>query len=290
MKVLVTGATGFTGSYVVPRLLASGFQVRCLVREKSNIDLIPAASVELVRGDLSDSTSLSEAMQGSDILVNVASLGFGHAAGIVDSAVSAGISRAIFFSTTAVFTTLPAPSKTVRLAAEEKIKNSGLRYTIFRPTMIYGDARDRNMSRLIRYLKRYPLIPVVGSGEKLQQPVHVDDLAGAVAAALATERSLDQEYNLSGANPLSFNDVIDTICRFLNRSVRKVHLPLVPIVAALRASERAGLPLPIKSEQIERLNEDKAFNHTRAAADFDFAPRSFEEGIREEIAQMKKIS
>ena len=286
MRVLVTGGTGFTGSHVVPRLVASGFQVRCFVRETSKTAVIGSRNVEFVRGDLGDSASLLSAMRGIDILANLASLGFGHANGIVESALNAGVSRALFFSTTAVFTTLAAPSKSVRLAAEEKIKKSGLRYTIFRPTMIYGDGRDRNMSRLIRYLKRFPVIPVVGNGENLQQPVHVDDLAAAVPAALAVEQTEHQEYNLSGAEPLSFNDVIDTICRLLHRSVLKIHLPRAPVVAALTLAERTGLRCPIRSEQIQRLNEDKAFDHSRASEDFGFSPRSFEEGIRAELAGM----
>ena len=123
-----------------------------------------------------------------DALVNLASLGFGHAPAIVAAAVGAGLGRAVFVSTTAVATGLPARSKAVRLAAEATVRSSGLAWTILRPTMIYGAPGDRNMSRLLALLIRarrglpgvgLPVVlPVPGGGRGLQQPVHVADIAG----------------------------------------------------------------------------------------------------------------
>jgi uncharacterized protein YbjT (DUF2867 family) len=286
MKVLVTGATGFTGSYVVPLLVRQGAHVRCLVRAASDTSRLAVAQVELVEGDLSDQSSLERAFRGADVLVNIASLGFGHAPKIVNAARAAGTRRALFISTTAIFTTLSAPSKSVRLAAEETIRASGLDYTILRPTMIYGGSRDRNMCRLIEYLRRWPAIPVFGSGEHLQQPVYVEDLAAALLQALATERTVGRSYNVSGRAPLTYNQVIDTICAALGRRVHKVHLPVAPLVTALNAFERLRFRLPVKAEQILRLNEDKAFDHKEAVEDFGYHARSFAEGIKLELQEM----
>lgn len=286
MKVLVTGATGFTGSYVVPLLLKQGAQVRCLVRASSNTGTLPIGQLELVKGDLDDRASLELALHGTDALVNVASLGFGHAPNIVNAAVAAGVKRAVFISTTAIFTTLNAPSKTVRLAAEETVRKSGLRYTILRPTMIYGSSRDRNMCRLIRYLRRWPVIPVFGAGEHLQQPVYVEDLAAAIVQSLLSERAVGRAYNIAGAAPLTYNRIIDIICEIMGRRVRKVHLPVAPFVSALTGLERLALRLPVKAEQISRLNEDKAFDPAEAIEDFGYSPRSFETGIRMELREM----
>ena len=116
MKVLVTGATGFTGSYVVPLLLQQDAQVRCLVRTSSDTSVLPVSRIELAYGDLENRTSIEQALHGIDVLVNIASLGFGHAPNIVNAAVAAGVQRAIFISTTAIFTTLNATSKSVRRA------------------------------------------------------------------------------------------------------------------------------------------------------------------------------
>jgi uncharacterized protein YbjT (DUF2867 family) len=288
MRALVTGATGFTGSYVVPLLLQQDAQVRCLVRTSSDVSILPVDRIELAYGDLENRTSIEQALHGIDVLVNIASLGFGHAPSIVNAAVTASVQRAIFISTTAIFTTLNAASKSVRLAAEEMIRKSGLAYTILRPTMIYGSLRDRNMCRLIRYLQRWPVFPIFGSGEYLQQPVYVEDVATAVIQSLAATQTIGKSYNISGATPLTFNQVIDTICELLGRNVHKVHLPAIPAVAGLTALERLPLPLPlpIRAEQILRLNEHKAFDFAEAARDFGYQPRSFAEGIRLELDEM----
>ncbi|MBE0680752.1 MAG: NAD(P)H-binding protein [Anaerolineales bacterium] len=287
MKVLVTGATGFTGSRVVPLLLQSGYQVRCLTRATSDRAPLSALTVEWVTGDLSNPETLAAALRGVDALVNIASLGFGHADSILRSAKEAGVRRAIFISTTAIFTQLNAGSKSVRLAAEEAIQASGLDYTILRPTMIYGSPRDRNMWRLIRLLRLTPVMPIFGDGESLQQPIFVDDVAQAVLRALQTDATIGKSYNIAGKAPLAYNQVIDTVASALGRRVWKLHLPYMPIVRILQFTEQIRLRLPIKAEQVLRLNENKAFSNEEAQRDFGFSPRGFEEGIRTEISNIQ---
>ena len=286
MKVLVTGGTGFTGSRVAPLLLQNGFEVRCLTRPSSDRAPLSTLTVEWVTGDLSDAESLTAALRGMDALVNIASLGFGHADSILGSMKEAGVKRGIFVSTTAIFTQLNAGSKSIRLAAEEAIHASGLDYTILRPTMIYGSNRDRNMWRLIRLLRITPVMPIFGDGESLQQPIFVDDVAQAVLLALKTNDTIGRSYNIAGKEPLTYNQVIDTVAAALGKRVWKLHLPYMPVVRLLQFTERIGLRLPIKAEQVLRLNEDKSFSYEEAKRDFGYRPRSFEEGIRSEISKL----
>lgn len=283
MKVLVTGATGFTGSRVVPLLLNSGYQVRALTRATSDRSPLANMNVEWATGDLSNAEPLTAALQGVDALVNIASLGFGHAESIVRAAKEAGVKRGLFISTTAIFTQLNAGSKSIRLAAEEAIQASGLDYTILRPTMIYGSLRDRNMWRLIRLLRITPVMPIFGDGESLQQPIFVDDVAQAVLLALQNDVTIRKNYNIAGKDPLTYNQVIDIVASTLGKRVWKLHLPYMPIVRALQFTERMRLRLPIKAEQVLRLNEDKSFSYEEAKRDFGFTPRGFEEGIRIEL-------
>lgn len=283
MKVFVTGATGFTGSRAVPLLLAQGFEARCLYRADSDRSALPQPEIEWVLGDVANRQALSGLMNGTQALVNIASLGFGHADSIVGAAQDAGIRRAVFISTTAIFTQLNARSKAARLAAEESIQKSGLDFTILRPTMIYGSRRDRNIFRLIEWLRVFPVIPVLGNGEYLQQPIFVDDVAQAVVSCLKDDRAVGKSYNIAGQSALSFNQVIDVIAAQMNRRVWKIHFPSGPVVSMLRFFERLHIPFPIKAEQILRLNENKNFDYAEAQNDIGFQPRSFAEGIRLEL-------
>jgi len=283
MKIFITGATGFTGSRVVPLLLQNGFEVRCLYRATSDRSLLPQPEIEWALGDVSDAQTLSASMRGADALVNIASLGFGHAGSIITAALEADVQRAVFISTTAIFTQLNASSKIVRVAAENSIQNSGLQYTILRPTMIYGSNRDRNICRLIRWLKILPFFPVFGDGNYLQQPIFVDDVAQAVVSSLSSDKTIRNSYNIAGKYPLTYNQVIDTIARQLNKRVWKIHVPSVPVVNMLRLFERIHAPFPIKSEQVLRLNENKNFSYEEAQRDFGFSPLAFDEGIKLEL-------
>ena len=93
-------------------------------------------------------------------------------------------------------------------------------------------------------------------------------------------------YNIAGKHALTYNQVIDTVAAQLGRRIWKLHLPAGPFIRILEGLEQARLRLPIKSEQVRRLNEDKAFSYQDAHNDFGFTPRSFEEGIRLELLEM----
>ena len=285
MKVFVTGGTGFTGSHVLPLLLKNGYEVRCLYRlGRDRSALLPAhPQIEWVLGDLSDSQALAASMRGTGALVNIASLGFGHADSIVRAAQEAGIGRAVFVSTTAIFTKLNAKSKQVRLAAEKAVETSGLKYTVLRPTMIYGSPRDRNMWRLIRFMRYSPIAPIFGDGNYLQQPIYVGDVAQAIVNCLCNDQTIGRSYNIAGKSPLTYNQVIDTIAGQLQKRVWKIHIPATPVVSLLNFFEGLHLPLPVKAEQVLRLNENKNFSYEEAARDFEFNPLPFEEGIKLEL-------
>ena len=286
MKIFVTGATGFTGSRVVPLLLKSGYEVRCLHRASSDRSLLSDPKIEWALGDISDSQSLSAAMQGADALVNIVSLGFGHVDSIISAAQNADVKRTIFISTTSIFTQLNASSKKVRVAAELAIETSGLKYTILRPTMIYGSDRDRNMWRLIRFMRYSPFVPIFGDGKYLQQPIYVDDVAQAIVGCLGSDKTIGKSYNIAGKHPLTYNQVIDTIARQMNKRVWKIHVPSKPIASLLRLFEKIHIPFPIKAEQVLRLNENKDFSYADAQKDFGFSPLSFEKGIKLELSEI----
>ena len=287
-RVLVTGATGFTGSYAVPMLLEANWEVVCFVRPSSNLQFLPKDRVSFIEGCLENPNSLTKALEGCDAIVNIASLGFGHADGIVEAIEKSEVKRAVFVSTTALLTKLNAPSKVVRKAAEERIGESSLSYTILRPTMIYGSGRDRNICRLVRYLSRFPVLPVFGSGRFLLQPIYVGDVAQAIVKSLSESAACGKTYNVSGGSELTYNDLVDTVASSLGRGVWKLHLPHKVMIGMLKLSEKV-ISLPIKAEQIQRLNEHKNFSFEEAQRDFGYSPRSFQEGIQSELKEMGMI-
>lgn len=289
MKLLVTGASGFLGPFVVREALGAGHTVLALARSTTAAKKVQALGAEPLPGDLNDPAALDEAFlnaaaAGAEAFVNLPSLGFGHAAAIVAAAEEAGLRRAVFVSTTAVTTTLPANSKRVRLAAEQTIRDSALDWTILRPTMIYGTAGDRNISRLLQLLRRTPVLPVPGGGRRLQQPVHVEDLARAVLAATTGDVAIGRTYDIAGPDPLTFRELLVESAAAVGRRTRLLPVPLRPAIWALRAYEKAAPRPRLKSEQLERLAEDKAFDIGPAVNDLGYRPRSFRDGVRAQVA------
>ena len=285
---MVTGATGFTGQRVLPLLMGKG-EICCLLRPNSDVRKIEEFGYEIVFGDLGNLDSLKKAMFGSDALINIASIGFGHAPGIVNTAEKAGIKRAIFISTTALFTQLDVTSKSVRQQAEDCIKASKLEWTILRPTMIYGSPGDRNMIRLIRFLDRFPVIPIFGNGNYLQQPVYVNDVAKSIVGLLFNDNTIQKVFNISGKFPHTYNNIIDLTAKALRKKTIKIHLPFKLSLYAIRLYENISSKPLITCEQIMRLNEHKNFDYSYAKEIFGYNPSSFDEGISKEVTLYRQI-
>jgi nucleoside-diphosphate-sugar epimerase len=272
VRILLIGATGFLGSQVAARLADRDPIV--LARDSSDCSVLPPR-LEIRTADLTDR---SLPLRGVDTLVYCASMGSGHIPALLPQFEQAAIRRAVFLSTTAIFTSLPSASRATRLQAETVVTSSALDWTILRPTMIYGTARDRNISRLLRYLRRWPLFPWCGNA--LWQPVHVDDLADATVSALDAPTTIGKAYNVAGADAISFGALVRTAAAAINR---RVVLVPVPVQAAIAA---AKLTRVVRPEQIQRLSEDKSFSNAAAIADFHYHPRPFAQGVREEAISL----
>jgi nucleoside-diphosphate-sugar epimerase len=281
VRLVVTGGSGFLGKFVLRDAVRRGYEVAALARSPAAAAAVRALGARPVHGDLAArgpaaAAALAQAFASGDVLVNLASPGFGDAPAIVAAAERAQVRGAVFVSTTAVTTTLPAATRPVRLAAEQRIAESALDWTILRPTMIYGAPGDRNLSRLLPLLRRVPVLPVPHGGH-LQQPVHVADVAHAVLAAAeligadlisaelagAEAKPGGVTYDLAGPVPLTFAELLRTAGQAVGSRTRFI-------------------PVPVPPALVRRLAEDKAFAVHAAARDLGFAPRSFADGIRSE--------
>ncbi|WP_115120270.1 SDR family oxidoreductase [Synechococcus sp. UW105] len=289
MTISVSGANGFTGRFVCSELLRRQLPFIAVLRPGNDPSWMLNKRIRYRFADLEDPQQFVHALRGCSSLLHVASIGFGSAPSIIESCKRAGISRVVFVSTTSIYTKLNAGSKKVRLAAEASIKSSSLDYTIIRPTMIYGTNRDRNMIRLVRWIDRWPILPVFGDGLSLQQPVHVSDVAWTLVESLQHPESIGLDFNISGEEPLTYNEVVRLIAFYLGRPLIRIHIPFTPVVYLLKLLEFFQLFLPLKSEQILRLNENKNFSYTNAAHILGYKPISFHEGIQMEVSLYRGI-
>jgi uncharacterized protein YbjT (DUF2867 family) len=287
MRILLTGATGLLGGALLRLLLAQGYETRCLVRADSpHTSRLDGERVEILHGDAAREEDLYLALRAADALLHVA--GIEYAPPVVRAAGRADVERVLIVGSTSAHSAYAFRSGP-KLRMEELVRESGLAWTILRPSMIYGSERDRNVHRLLRFLDRSPVFPIFGPGTNLWQPVYHEDCARGVFEALERPASVRHSYDLPGAEPLAYIDLVKTAAAALGRSPRIVRLPIEPVRLALTAAERMRLPLPVDSGQVMRLREDKAYPYERARRDLDYTPRPFSEGVALEVARLRRL-
>ena len=287
MRVLLTGATGLLGGELLKLLLAEGHEARCLLRAGSpNASRLDAERAEIFRGDAADEEDLLTALQGTDALLHVA--GIEYAQPVVEAARRAGVGRVVVVGSTSVHSSYEFRAGP-KLRMERVVRRSGLDWTIVRPSMIYGSERDKNVQRLLRFLGRSPVFPMFGPGTNLWQPVYHEDCARGVYEALVRLSAVGRSYDLPGGESLTYLDLVKTAAGALGKKPRIVRLPLEPVRLLLGAAEKLRLPLPVGSEQVLRLREDKAYPYEEARRELGYAPRPFREGVALEVARLREL-
>jgi nucleoside-diphosphate-sugar epimerase len=146
--------------------------------------------------------------------------------------------------------------------------------------MVYGPGDDRNVSRIRGYLETHRVVPVFGSGERLQQPVFVRDVAQAVPQVLCRTATVRKTYVLGGPAPVSYIRMIDAVSSLTGRWVVKIYLPVRLSARLAGIHERRSANPRVTAEQVLRFDEEKTFDIGEARADFGFDPVPFEEGLR----------
>ena len=289
--LLVTGATGHTGTHVIQKLKTINYQdpIRCTIREQSDTSVLAHSGldIELCRGVLEDYHFVNSCMKGVREVVHIAGIHWSE--NVTKAALANGVERVIFVHTTGRFSKFKSAAKDY-IRIEEATLRSGLPYTILRPTMIYGSTRDKNISRLIDYIDRHVFFPILGDGQNLVQPILSRDLAEAVVAVLLNkEKTAEKAYDLAGKFPIRYEQLVRTISAGLGRKTVFVR---VPYVVALLGAWAYNVLVPnarISVEQVMRMNEDRSFDYENAAVDFGFNPTSFEDGVAEQVKEYLRI-
>ena len=279
-RVLVTGARSGVGRYLVPSLREAGLEVIAVSRRPPPADAGPG--LRWLRADL---RSPPPAMVVPDAWIHVAPLDL--LPGWLQ-AMRPSPRRILAFSTTSVLTKADSPDPRERAQverlrqAEQRLRGladeRGVAWTLFRPTLIYGGGRDRNVAFIARWVRRWRVFPLVGGGRARRQPVHAEDLARACVAVLDNSATHGKLYHLGGGEVLSYRAMVDRI--FAAQGQRPRYLP-VP-AALLAVAVRLGARLPglgfLSPAMVWRLQRDLVFDIGPARRDFHYAPRPFRPG------------
>jgi NADH dehydrogenase len=297
MKVALIGGTGFVGSYLTEALWNRGHTPRLLVRPGSEGKLPHLEPLERIPGDVSDPKALHSLLEGTDaVIYNIGILReFPHRGisfeelqlnavkRVAALAQALGVRRFIHMSANAVEQSL-TPYQQTKLAAETHLKGLDLDWTIFRPSVIFGDPRGRDefASMLKRQIVDPPLpIPLFHKGLLPQDaggfalsPVHVEDVAAAFVGALESPETLHQTYTLGGPQDLTWKQIMRILCEISGKT--KPMLPVPAAAPGLAASLLDRFPwFPISRDQIRML---LAGNTCRGDAIFellDIEPKPF---------------
>ena len=195
-----------------------------------------------------------------------------------------GMRRLVAVSSTSRWTKAASPDAgerdTARRLAEAEAQVAalcdavGAAWTVLRPTLVYAEGRDRNVSRLAALARRWGVLPLAGAGEGRRQPVHADDLAAALPAVLASAATRGRAYDLPGGETLSYADMCRRVFAGLGRRPRLLHVP-PPVWRAGLALAAPLLP-GATAAMGARMAEDLVFDPAPAARDFGWAPRPFQ--------------
>ena len=286
--IAVIGATGEVGFRLIHRL-QSEYKIVAIVRnrEKRNFSHCPGVEVRQV-DDISDIGTLAACLDGCEAIINTGYIWFAEYIHQAVLRTSISVRHIVLTGSTGIYTSLPSQSAERKREAELFIKNNyRCPWTIIRPTMIYGHKDDRNISRLVQAVARYPILPLIGKGNSLIQPVLIHDLIAAYETAFLNPKYYNKSYNIGGGKAYSNRELISCVASSLGRRAKLVSLPAALVcggVALLSMMRKS----PISKEQIQRFQENKNIDLTAFIDDFGYVPRDFEQGIHILIHDLKE--
>jgi len=292
MKILVTGGTGFVGPKVVHALRAQGRDVRALVRHPDRATQLAAWGAELVTGDVTDPASLRAAVDGCTHVVHLVSILKGSPSDfhrvmtqgtkdLVAAAKDAGVERFVLMSAlgTSETTKDTIPYFASKWAMEQETVRSGLEYTIFRPSFVFG--RDGGALPLFVKQVRYsPVVTVIGSGLQRVQPIWVEDVAEYFARGVDHPQGANRTFEIGGPDIVTWNALYLTIAKALGKRRKLVHIPTSLARTGAKLTQWAP-GAPLTTDQIAMIEAgDNVASTTDAVVTFQLPLVALEEQIR----------
>lgn len=272
MQVIVTGGTGFVGTHLCRELAERGHEVTALSRDPEGADA--PEGVQTVMGDVTAYDSIADAFEGQDAAVNLVALSplfepkggserhfevhRDGTANVIRACETHGVERLIQQSANGADPDGPTAYIRAKGEAEELVRRSDLEWTIFRPSIIFGEGGE--FVSFTRKLKRLtapgvPIYPLPGGGKTPFQPIWVGDFVPLIAAALEDEEHVGQTYEIGGPEVLTLAEVARLAFRAEGKSIRVVPIPMG--MARLGLTVAGAVPLfPMGPDQYRSLQFD----------------------------------
>lgn len=289
MKIFISGGTGFVGGHVRKALLAKGHRLKLLARRRSERS---EPGVDQVEGDVTRPETFAGHIRGCDAVINLVGiirefpskgitfqrLHVEATKNMLEVTRLAGIRRFLQMSALGTRDGATSAYHRSKFQAEQLVRESGLDFTIFRPSIVFGP-KDDFINKLAGIIRAFPAVPVIGDGKYRLQPIAGDDVARCFALALEMPETIGRTFELCGGTRLSYNELLDAIGRALDRThVAKIPNPLglmklvVPLFQKIPA-------FPITMDQLLMLIEENICDGSWQKT-FKFEPQDFENGIR----------
>ncbi|HEY7198230.1 MAG TPA: NAD(P)H-binding protein [Gaiellaceae bacterium] len=293
--ILVTGGTGFVGPKVVHALRVEDRPVRALVRDSRSDEArrLEAWGCELAVGDVTDAESLRRAVEGCTTVVHLVAIISGRPEAfervmkqgtrdLVGVAKDAGVGRLVLMSALGVDQRSKdlVPYYGAKWEMEQAVKGSGLDHVIFRPSFVFG--RDGGiLPMFMRQVRLAPFTAIAGDGERLLQPIWVDDVAAFYTRAVAVGPAPNRTFDLGGPDRITWNDLYARMRRTLGvRRRPTIHLPMGLMRTGAAVAEKLPRP-PVTRDQLTMLEDaDNIGDVGPANETFGVTPIGIDEQLR----------
>tara|TARA_B110000003_G_scaffold269758_1_gene301225 strand:+ start:237 stop:1148 length:912 start_codon:yes stop_codon:yes gene_type:complete len=289
-KILVTGARGNSAYFFFKKLEKENFESKISVisRNKNKNFYFKQFKLnfEIFNGDINDKIFFEKCLKNIDTILHTANME--NSESVVNVA-SKKVKWTILVHSTMIYSKNLSPFIKNRIRIDDKIKKKFNNITILRPTMIYGNHRDINFSKLIKFMDKFKIFPVFGDGQNAMQPIYIEDLANAYFNVIKyKEQTFNKNYILAGKEPIKYFNILKLVEKKLNNKIYFIKIPLVISILLVKVCEILFFgKLNINTSQVKRLSEEKIYDYSRAKKDFLFYPRTFEEGIKIQIKNYK---
>lgn len=316
MKVLVTGATGFTGGHLARHLRASGNEVAALVRPSSvtKADALKTDGIEIRVGDLTDAAAVRRACEGCEVVYHIAAtyreagqsdvaytrVNVEGTRNVLEGALASGARRVVHCSTGGVHGHIEHPPanenaplapgdvyQRTKLQAEQLAsrfgRERGLEVVVARPIGIYGPG-DMRFLKMFRGIARGNF-PMLGKGDVFYHLTYIDDLVRGFELCGTVPAAAGRTYILAGPRYTTLKALVHLVAKTLGVAPPKIHLPVWPVWVAGALCEAVCVPLrvepPLYRRRVDFYRKSRAFDTARARQELGYNPTiDLETGIR----------